>query len=417
MQKTQKVRKMKDNFQKVIWLLVFIMVVASFIVFADTLALFETNATGEATMDIGKWIIKISNVDITTGYAQNIVIDNFIYESNTNVAAYKIAPGTSAYFDLVVDATDCDVAVKYDIRFNFDQVEYADNIGFSVAEVGGDSVVQTGASVYSGIIDLETIEDDEVVTLRVSMNWDNIEAYNDNDTVLGLERNSKLALPITINAIQYLGEELTPYDPTNLSGNGVFTYVTRASQNTVTVGDVINITNYGNFYVFSTNSTTTKLLPYYNVNVGPDKITTLRNYDQNSNLKNGNGQVIYSNSDYWTSGIGTIYTGSNDGGPYPYVFDNNSNLYQYTTGYANVIRSLGFTGVSARLLSFEEATGIYNNNNNLACGSTFWLGSSRYGSIYILEAAANCEIKAVVYSTASGRGFRPLLSVDTDNLL
>ncbi len=393
------------------------MVIASFIVFADTLALFETNATGEASMDIGKWIVKISNVDITNGYVQNIVIDNFIYEANSNVAAYKIAPGTSAYFDLVVDATECDVAVKYDITFNFDQVEYADNIGFSVEEVGGDSVVRTAANTYSGIIDLETIEDEEVVTLRVSMNWNNIESYNANDTVLGLERDSKLALPITINAIQYLGETLTPYDPTNLSGNGVFTFVNRASSSTVTVGDVINITNYGNFYVLSTNSATTKLLPYYNVNVGPDKITTLGNYDQNSNLKDGRGQVIFSNSDYWSSGVGTTYPGSNGGGPYPYVFDNNSNLHQYTTGYANIFSTLGFTGVNVKLLSYEEATSLYNNNSNLACGSTFWLGSSRYGSIYILEAAATCEIKAVVYSSASGRGFRPVVSIDTDNLL
>ena len=34
----------------------------------------------------------------------------------------------SAYFDLVVDATDCDVAVRYDITFNFDSMNYSDNI-------------------------------------------------------------------------------------------------------------------------------------------------------------------------------------------------------------------------------------------------------------------------------------------------
>ena len=214
-------RKMKDNFKKIIWLLVFIMVFASFIVFADTLALFETNATGEAKMDIGKWIIKISNVDITSGNSQSIVIDSFTYAGNANVAANKIAPGTSAYFDLVVDASECDVSVKYDITFNFDQVTYADNIGFSVAEVGADSVVRTAENTYSGIIDLDTIEAGDVVTLRVSMVWDNIESYNTNDTELGIVRDSKLALPITVNAIQYLGETLTEYqEPTNSTSQG-----------------------------------------------------------------------------------------------------------------------------------------------------------------------------------------------------
>lgn len=409
---------MKDNFKVIIWLIVFIMIVASFIVFAETLALFESNGTGDMHMDIGRWIIKISDINITNGNTQEIVIDNFNYSANQNVAANKIAPGSDAYFDLIVDASGCDVAVKYDITFNFDQVSYADNIGFSVSEIGGDSVVKTAANTYSGIIDLDTIEAGEVVTLRVSMIWNNIEDYNDNDTVLGLEKNSKLALPITINAIQYLGEELVPYEPTNSTVyEEVFTFVSRASANTVTVGDVINITNYGNFYVLSTNSTTTKLLPYYNINVGPNKISSLRDYGQDSNLKDGRGQLIYSNSDYWTSGIGTSYIGNNEGGPYPYVFDSNSNLNQYATGYRNVLTSLGFTGVNVKLLSFEEANSLFSSNNSLVCGSTFWLGSSRYGSIFILEAASTCEIKAVNYSAASGRGFRPIVSIDTNNLL
>ena len=209
---------MKDNFKKIIWLAVFIMVVASFIVLADTLALFETNGFGEANMDIGKWVIKISDVTITNNQSQEIVINNFVYEQLPGVASGKIAPGSSAYFDLVVDATECDVAVKYDITFNFDDVDYANNISFVVSQIGGDSVVRTGQNVYSGIIELDTINDEEVITLRINATWiDSIE-YDANDTALGTVRGSVLALPITVNAVQYLGETLTPYDE-NGTGN------------------------------------------------------------------------------------------------------------------------------------------------------------------------------------------------------
>ena len=204
---------MKPNFKTIIWVIVFIMVVSSFLVFADTLALFESNGTGKAGMDIGAWVIKISNVDITSNNAQEIVIDRFIYENSLNVASGKIAPGTSAYFDLVIDATGCDVAVKYDITFNFDDIDYTDNVSFSVVERDGNSTIQTGENTYSGVIDLETIENEEVVTLRVTVRWDNIEAYNENDTVLGTTRDSRLALPLTVIATQYLGEEITPYTP------------------------------------------------------------------------------------------------------------------------------------------------------------------------------------------------------------
>jgi hypothetical protein len=213
---------MRDNFKVIIWTVVFILVIASFVVFADTLALFETNGTGEANMDIGKWVIKISDVDITSPSVQEIVIDNFTYANNVNVAPGKIAPGSSAYFDLVVDATDCDVAVKYDITFNFEEAGYASNIGFSVSQVGDNTVVQTGPNTYSGVIDLETINDEEVVTLRVNVVWNNIEALNENDTALGKELNSKLAIPVTVIAVQYLGENLTPYNnggESNQTGN------------------------------------------------------------------------------------------------------------------------------------------------------------------------------------------------------
>ena len=37
------------------------------------------------------------------------------------------------------------------------------------------------------------INDEEVVTLRVNVVWNNIEALNENDTALGKELNSKLA--------------------------------------------------------------------------------------------------------------------------------------------------------------------------------------------------------------------------------
>ena len=203
---------MKANFRVIIWGLVFISVVASFIVFADTLALFESNATTATYMDIGKWVVKISDVDITGDVTQTIVIDSFTYDNSTNVAAGRIAPGTSAYFDLVVDATECDVAVKYDITFNFDDVAYSENISFVVDELDANSTVKTGENTYSGIIDLDTIDNEEVVTLRITVTWDNIESFNDNDTIIGTTRDSRVALPITVKAVQYLGEQLVPYN-------------------------------------------------------------------------------------------------------------------------------------------------------------------------------------------------------------
>ena len=211
----------------ILYLLVVIFFCITFFLFKGTLALFEDNANGTADFNIGSWIIKINNNIITNGTVQNLVIDNFIYDTNATVTSAKIAPGMSAYSDLIFDASECDVAVKYDIEFKFDEVPYLDNINFSVEEIGGNSVVRTGKYTYSGIVDLASILNHRTTTLRVSVDWHdfNTDVYNANDTLLGTIEGNTLAIPFEVHAIQYLGETLTPYNETvenngTVEGNG-----------------------------------------------------------------------------------------------------------------------------------------------------------------------------------------------------
>ena len=150
---------MRKRIKLILWLLVIIFAFITVFVFSDTLALFENNAFGLAEMPIGRWIIRLSNQLITSGISEDIVIDSFVYTQNARVSEGVIAPGGSAYFDLVFDATDCDVAVKYDITIKFDEMDYADNISFVVAN-SSSNVVRTGPSTYSGIISLQSIIDE-----------------------------------------------------------------------------------------------------------------------------------------------------------------------------------------------------------------------------------------------------------------
>jgi len=201
---------MRKRIKIILWLLVIIFVFITISVFSDTLALFENNASGVVNNEIGKWVIKLSNQLITGENTEDIVIDNFVYEQNERVSDGVIAPGTSAYFDLIFDATDCDVAVKYDISILFDQMDYANNISFEV--INNDAnVVRTGVNTYSGIISLDSIINEEVHTIRVRITWNDIEDYNENDTALGIVEGNKLSIPLSVSAIQYLGETLVPY--------------------------------------------------------------------------------------------------------------------------------------------------------------------------------------------------------------
>lgn len=199
---------MKIRGRIILWLLVVIFFTISLIVFSDTLALFETNSTGTTNTDIGKWVIEVNGEDITDGVDESFVIDNFVYTANQHVESGYIAPGGSAYFDLVIDATDCDVAVLFDVTFDLASSGYGNNITFTVNDINNYGIVRTGANTYSGVIPLTAILNGDLITIRVTITWDDLPAYNDSDTELGMVEGNVLDFPINFHAKQYLNDAL-----------------------------------------------------------------------------------------------------------------------------------------------------------------------------------------------------------------
>ena len=203
---------MMNKTQIVLYILVIILFCSSFVIFSDTLALFETDSSGVVNTDVGKWVIKVNNNTITETVNEAIEISNFQYSTSSKVESGYIAPGGTAYFDLVVDATDCDVAVLYSVDLNLGQTNYANNITFMLEDLSSNGqVVRTGEFVYSGIIDLSSINNDETRTLRIHITWQDVASENESDTKLGEVEDSKLTIPIIFHASQYLGETLVPY--------------------------------------------------------------------------------------------------------------------------------------------------------------------------------------------------------------
>ena len=181
------------------------------ITFGATLALFENNATATVEPDIGKWVITLNDELISSGVSEDITIDNFIYEANQYVETDYIAPGGSAYVDLVLDATECDVAVRYDITFNLDETDYADNITFSISDTYN-ATVKTDENTYSGGVTLDSIANEETVTLRITVEWEDSLTYDADDTELGSEENQNISVPINIRLNQYFGEQIVEYE-------------------------------------------------------------------------------------------------------------------------------------------------------------------------------------------------------------
>jgi hypothetical protein len=194
--------------KKWLWFGTLGLLIISLATISKTLAVFETNGSGVATTSVSKWIIKLNNVDISQGSTNSFIIDNVTYSNSANVENGYIAPGRSGYFDIVLDPSGTNVAVRYDIEIDTTSGNYPSNITFTVDNLNSSQVVKTGNNTFSGVVSLADISQNKTITLRLNLNWvDNTE--NDvSDTEKGVVQNNRILIPINVKVSQYLGEEI-----------------------------------------------------------------------------------------------------------------------------------------------------------------------------------------------------------------
>ncbi len=176
----------------------------------DTYSLFESNHLTTTNISLGKWQILINGTEVDP-VSSNFTIDAINWDENTFVKEGKVAPGMSGYFDIEINANTTDVSVRYDITFDFSNLNQ-DQISIeSITEINDYTLTKTGENTYTGVILLEDIQDSEVHTIRVVIAWDNDEDNNDIDSALGSVFDNTIEIPITVDVEQYFGELIEEY--------------------------------------------------------------------------------------------------------------------------------------------------------------------------------------------------------------
>lgn len=166
----------------------------------STYGLFESENKMEVSQSVAKWNVIINGTDIKKG--KKFVVDKVNVEDNTNVLNGKIAPGVKGYFDIEIDCTDASVAILYTITFDFSKISDSFIIE-NVEETTSGNLIKTGENTYSKVIGLN-----DKNNVRVYIKWENIEENNEIDSQVGLTKDNYINIPITISALQYLGEEI-----------------------------------------------------------------------------------------------------------------------------------------------------------------------------------------------------------------
>ncbi len=180
-----------------LFLLIIFVILLTLIAVVQTYALFETNANADTDFDIGEWVIKVNDTDITQ--TRTLTLNQFTYTSGSHTQNGYFAPGSTFSFDLVIDASESEVSVEYLIDIDDSDILEYPNINFTVTNL--DTNVTETATSYDGIILLNDLSRE--ARLRLNLVWNNETQYDESDTSL---IGQELAFDITANFKQYISE-------------------------------------------------------------------------------------------------------------------------------------------------------------------------------------------------------------------
>lgn len=206
---------MNKKIKLIIFILILILLV---VILRSTFSKYVNTATAVINEDVGKWVIKLNNTDITTEAVSTKFNMDQVYwdwENSPHVKYPNVAPGMKGYFDIVIDPTDTDVSIEYTIEIDDSLVSSPDiNLKITdIQEINGKEVVvnpnPNGPEVVDRIKKLAEIqsenENERLDTIRIFIEWENNEDNNETDSEIGKVAGNIISLPITVDVIQYTG--------------------------------------------------------------------------------------------------------------------------------------------------------------------------------------------------------------------
>lgn len=152
---------MKKINKKILVGIVIIVIIAS-IFLGITFSKYTTEVTGDGETEIAKWAFKVN--ESTEEFTTIKIADTY---DKTTLLNGKIAPGTRGSFDLIVDATDAEVGVEYEVDF-LNETNKPTNLKFQYDGKTLDNI-EDFEQYFKGVIDAN--DNNKVRTLTVTWEW------------------------------------------------------------------------------------------------------------------------------------------------------------------------------------------------------------------------------------------------------
>ena len=215
-----------------LFILILIVIVLVLIIRA-TYSKYISESSADIERDIGQWIIKVNNTDITgvdeygNPNVQEFTIDTFTWDDAEHIVEGKIAPSRGGSFEIIIDPTNTQVSFEYSLTIEKPKLKLDESL---VTDVTDDDIIMriTNMSEKNGkpvtftsdnttfknvvkrtkllseiVSDVESVRLD---TIKVDFEWQNNENNNEKDSKIGSVYDNKISFPVKFQAIQYTGD-------------------------------------------------------------------------------------------------------------------------------------------------------------------------------------------------------------------
>ena len=158
--------KLKKNDMKFISIFIIIVLLAFLYLGVNTYSKYrkQVAAKGEAT--VARWLIKVNTEDIKgkTQLTNNITP---VWDANSYVKDDLIAPGSTGYFEITIDATQVDVDFNYEIENLNDSTAALPDLIITSYQINGGTVTNSTGNTITGTINKNTAS----TTIKAYIKW------------------------------------------------------------------------------------------------------------------------------------------------------------------------------------------------------------------------------------------------------
>lgn len=191
--------KKKSDFKFII-IFILIVGVSLFYLFQSSYAKYKKRLDGEVQARIANWKIKVNNEIINN----KRVLENEItptFDSNEFIKNGVIAPGSTGYFDLTINAEDVDVDFTYTVSCGVDENTPLSDLIITAYEINGVRTELTNDNVVTDTITKNSPDK----TIRYYIKWNDDETNtmdNQADTEYAIDENNeftKIKIELTFN--------------------------------------------------------------------------------------------------------------------------------------------------------------------------------------------------------------------------